>query len=178
MLDPYVSIARLPLVPPPRTKLTFETFPDFWGPASNFGIPVAAVMDVQKDPDMYARSNSYSCPRQDPISFLLNLLQYIWAHDRCSRFVLWNIHALRSCCHTEKPSAICMPFHQLWRPEYSGLSLFAVLEVSRDLLVVVRADNSAASNDAVGKIIYGSGATSAALEILERPYSGCRVTRG
>lgn len=28
------------------------TFLDFWGPASNFGIPVAAVMDTQKDPDM------------------------------------------------------------------------------------------------------------------------------
>lgn len=23
---------------------------DFWGPASNFGIPIAAVMDTQKDP--------------------------------------------------------------------------------------------------------------------------------
>lgn len=27
---------------------------DFWGPVSNFGIPVAAVMDTQKDPEMYA----------------------------------------------------------------------------------------------------------------------------
>ena len=27
---------------------------DFWGPVSNFGIPAAAVMDTQKDPDMYA----------------------------------------------------------------------------------------------------------------------------
>lgn len=26
---------------------------DFWGPVSNFGIPVAAVMDTQKDPEMY-----------------------------------------------------------------------------------------------------------------------------
>lgn len=25
---------------------------DFWGPVSNFGIPVAAVMDTQKDPEM------------------------------------------------------------------------------------------------------------------------------
>lgn len=25
---------------------------DFWGPASNFGIPIAAVMDTQKDPEM------------------------------------------------------------------------------------------------------------------------------
>lgn len=33
-------------------KLTMESL-DFWGPVSNFGIPVAAVMDTQKDPDMY-----------------------------------------------------------------------------------------------------------------------------
>ena len=26
---------------------------DFWGPVSNFGIPVAAVMDTQKDAEMY-----------------------------------------------------------------------------------------------------------------------------
>uniref|UniRef100_A0A093V1M9 Mitochondrial pyruvate carrier n=1 Tax=Talaromyces marneffei PM1 TaxID=1077442 RepID=A0A093V1M9_TALMA len=24
----------------------------FWGPASNFGIPIAAVMDIQKDPEI------------------------------------------------------------------------------------------------------------------------------
>ena len=29
---------------------------DFWGPASNFGIPIAAVMDTQKDPEMCAIS--------------------------------------------------------------------------------------------------------------------------
>lgn len=31
-------------------NLHFRT--DFWGPASNFGIPLAAVMDVRKDPEM------------------------------------------------------------------------------------------------------------------------------
>ena len=30
--------------------------PDFWGPVSNFGIPIAAVMDTQKDPEMYLPS--------------------------------------------------------------------------------------------------------------------------
>ncbi|CAF9915641.1 hypothetical protein IMSHALPRED_002661 [Imshaugia aleurites] len=25
----------------------------FWGPVSNFGIPIAAVMDTQKDPEIY-----------------------------------------------------------------------------------------------------------------------------
>ena len=28
-------------------------FLDFWGPVSNFGIPIAAVMDTQKSPDLY-----------------------------------------------------------------------------------------------------------------------------
>jgi Mitochondrial pyruvate carriers len=30
---------------------------DFWGPASNFGIPIAAVLDTQKDPEMYVPSH-------------------------------------------------------------------------------------------------------------------------
>ena len=25
---------------------------DFWGPVSNFGIPIAAVMDTQKSPEL------------------------------------------------------------------------------------------------------------------------------
>ncbi|KAI9724465.1 MAG: hypothetical protein M1812_000533 [Candelaria pacifica] len=25
----------------------------FWGPVSNFGIPIAAIMDAQKDPEMF-----------------------------------------------------------------------------------------------------------------------------
>jgi mitochondrial pyruvate carrier 1 len=25
---------------------------DFWGPVSNFGIPIAAVLDVQKSPEL------------------------------------------------------------------------------------------------------------------------------
>lgn len=27
--------------------------PDFWGPVSNFGIPIAAIADMSKDPEMY-----------------------------------------------------------------------------------------------------------------------------
>lgn len=32
--------------------LTCDSQIDFWGPVSNFGIPLAAVLDTQKDPDM------------------------------------------------------------------------------------------------------------------------------
>jgi hypothetical protein len=29
---------------------------DFWGPVSNFGIPIAAVVDMKKDPELYVLS--------------------------------------------------------------------------------------------------------------------------
>lgn len=35
---------------------------DFWGPVSNFGIPIAAVMDTQKSPDLYVLSRAYISP--------------------------------------------------------------------------------------------------------------------
>lgn len=30
---------------------------DFWGPVSNFGIPIAAVMDTQKSPELYVSTS-------------------------------------------------------------------------------------------------------------------------
>lgn len=41
-------------------SLTCCLCPDFWGPASNFGIPIAAFMDTQKDPEMCASPPSNS----------------------------------------------------------------------------------------------------------------------
>jgi hypothetical protein len=36
---------------------------DFWGPASNFGIPIAAVMDItRKDPEVYSAPFPFSLP--------------------------------------------------------------------------------------------------------------------
>ena len=32
---------------------------DFWGPVSNFGIPIAAIADMSKDPEMYV-FNTYT----------------------------------------------------------------------------------------------------------------------
>lgn len=34
---------------------------DFWGPASNFGIPIAAIADMSKDPEMYVASTIPHC---------------------------------------------------------------------------------------------------------------------
>lgn len=44
---------------------------DFWGPASNFGIPIAAVMDIQKDPEMWDNPFLRS---QHPVPFLRQAL--------------------------------------------------------------------------------------------------------
>lgn len=44
-----------------QPNLPFRT--DFWGPASNFGIPLAAVMDVQKDPEMWVLLHCYGLGR-------------------------------------------------------------------------------------------------------------------
>jgi len=44
----------LELSPIPINKYTnMDYLTDFWGPVSNFGIPVAAVMDTQKSPELY-----------------------------------------------------------------------------------------------------------------------------
>ena len=49
---------------------------DFWGPVSNFGIPVAAVMDTQKDPEMYVSVLFFSLlPSVTGIEHSLCLLQ-------------------------------------------------------------------------------------------------------
>ena len=52
-------------------SLTQRPPTDFWGPASNFGIPIAAVMDTQKDPDMYASLLAF--PFQPPATSLTPL---------------------------------------------------------------------------------------------------------
>ena len=44
---------------------------DFWGPVSNFGIPVAAVMDTQKSPDLYV-SLFFSLPNSNLQNQLAN----------------------------------------------------------------------------------------------------------
>lgn len=64
-------------VPAVRELKTDDIVPlaDFWGPASNFGIPIAAVMDTQKDPEMcvclFFKARSSVGPR--PLSFPLRL---------------------------------------------------------------------------------------------------------
>jgi hypothetical protein len=60
------------------------SIPDFWGPVSNFGIPIAAVADTQKDPKMYvlplcllivrAEANSITCCDRQLRSFVTDSL--------------------------------------------------------------------------------------------------------
>lgn len=53
--SPTTDIRRIP-------SINIRT--DFWGPASNFGIPIAAVLDTQKDPAMYVALFHYQSPSQ------------------------------------------------------------------------------------------------------------------
>lgn len=39
------------------TRLALNT--DFWGPASNFGIPIAAILDTNKSPDLWESSTDW-----------------------------------------------------------------------------------------------------------------------
>ncbi|KJR83376.1 pyruvate transporter MPC1 [Sporothrix schenckii 1099-18] len=39
---------------------TLFSHPDFWGPVSNFGIPIAAVMDTQKSPDLISGKMTFA----------------------------------------------------------------------------------------------------------------------
>ena len=48
----YFFSTRLSSTSPFEDLTTDVPYPDFWGPASNFGIPIAAVMDTQKDPSI------------------------------------------------------------------------------------------------------------------------------
>jgi len=57
----------LELSPIPINQYTnMDYLTDFWGPVSNFGIPVAAVMDTQKSPELYVTFFSFA-PRTKPI---------------------------------------------------------------------------------------------------------------
>lgn len=59
----YICSTRTSAPPPPPRAERAGAVPrlsgadafgatDFWGPVSNFGIPVAAVLDTQKSPDL------------------------------------------------------------------------------------------------------------------------------
>lgn len=49
-----MSAQRVRLLAPEMSSILALTLTsvDFWGPLSNFGIPIAAIMDTQKDPEM------------------------------------------------------------------------------------------------------------------------------
>jgi hypothetical protein len=48
-----------------RRRAIANTHIDFWGPASNFGIPIAAIADMSKDPEMYVLYHQPSLPGLD-----------------------------------------------------------------------------------------------------------------
>lgn len=71
--------------------MTLFLWADFWGPVSNFGIPIAAVMDTQKDPEMCVfRFLRARFVRPKLLSFSLRLLSSI------SSFAQLNLHVFSS----------------------------------------------------------------------------------
>lgn len=67
---------------------------DFWGPASNFGIPIAAVMDTQKSPELYVPIPPFP-PLPCPSILQLTISQHLRHHDRRISPLLRDLHALR-----------------------------------------------------------------------------------
>jgi len=73
----------------------------FWGPASNFGIPIAAVMDIQKDPEIISGSMTgaltlYSATFMrysmavTPKNYLLFLCHFINFNSQLVQGYRWN----------------------------------------------------------------------------------------
>lgn len=65
---PHVAVACPQLCvadksPRPRPSPLTPLPPDFWGPVSNFGIPLAAVADTQKSPELYVPRPPSPSPR-------------------------------------------------------------------------------------------------------------------
>lgn len=58
---PQLCVADKP--PRPRPSPLTPLPPDFWGPVSNFGIPLAAVADTQKSPELYVPRPPSPSPR-------------------------------------------------------------------------------------------------------------------
>ena len=120
--------------------LSFRT--DFWGPASNFGIPIAAVMDIQKDPEMWDSFYSsipipplvpqHLClPLIDPLSNLIltKLSQHFRSHDRRPYRLLRNIHALLPRRHAQELPPLRLPCDQFHFSDHTGISVLELLEV-------------------------------------------------
>ena len=109
--------------------LTDTSHLDFWGPASNFGIPLAAIADMKKDPEMYVppklslgSDGQHTLPDPLPRSLCVFQIrggwylissQYLGNLHRSSDCLLWNLHALFHGRYAEELPSFCLPFYQL-----------------------------------------------------------------
>lgn len=75
------------------TKQTFKYLftTHFWGPVSNFGIPVAAVMDLKKDPDYISGPMTGSL-----IVYSLVFMRYSLAIQP-KNYLLFGCHFVNEC---------------------------------------------------------------------------------
>ena len=62
---------------------------------------------------------------------LMNSLQYIGPYDSGADVIFGHVYALRFRCYAGELSTVCVPFCEFWRAGDAGVSVFAVLEVSR-----------------------------------------------
>lgn len=63
----------------------------FWGPASNFGIPIAAVLDLKKDPDLISGPMTGSL-----ILYSLVFMRYSLAISP-KNYLLFGCHFVNEC---------------------------------------------------------------------------------
>jgi hypothetical protein len=105
-------------------KLTTDSCLDFWGPASNFGIPLAAVMDTQKDPEMYVgrlELKQRESDEQERPADRSRAKQHLRPHDSSFNRLLRNFHALLHGRNTQELPSIRLPRGQLQRTAHARI---------------------------------------------------------
>lgn len=121
---------------------------DFWGPVSNFGIPIAAIADMSKDPEMYVFKTCTHCRYSRArvsyqivirfSTFLLTQSQYLRPYDWCPDALLRHLHALCARCVARKLPTLRLPRYQLHLSARPGLQIYQPLPLWRERGAVER----------------------------------------
>ncbi len=99
--------------------------------------------------------------------------QHIRPHDRRSLPLLRYLYALRLRRHAEELPPVRVPFCELWRADYTRISIPTVLEVSRRFLCLVGDRRAWEHRRAQGGYAAQSGDTSASRICQIRGKDGC-----
>lgn len=118
---------------------------DFFGPVSNFGIPIAAVLDTQKDPELFVSPSPLfsQIHRLPPLSTSVvdsetaQLIYHVMVQDirpydwRASPLLL-DLHAVLVCRDAEELPAVRVPLCEFRGADDPSRAVHEVLEVCRD----------------------------------------------